>query len=107
MARLGVDSIHLLGALISPSSTMVILKTLMNQGWMGTLSSRGMIGMLIVQDLAVIPMMIILPKLNDPQAGLPILAWAAVKAALLAATILVGTRLLAARDGRDCRVEFP
>lgn len=84
-----------LGALISLSSTMVILKTLMNQGWMGTLSSRVMIGMLIVQDLAVIPMMIILPKLNDPQAGLPILAWAAVKAALfLAATILVGTRLL-------------
>ena len=84
-----------LGALISLSSTMVILKTLMNQGWMGTLSSRVMIGMLIVQDLAVIPMMIILPKLNDPQAGLPLLAWAAVKAALfLAATILVGTRLL-------------
>ncbi|MFA7013763.1 MAG: cation:proton antiporter, partial [Desulfobacterales bacterium] len=53
-----------LGALISLSSTMVILKTLMNQGWMGTLSSRVMIGMLIVQDLAVIPMMIILPKLN-------------------------------------------
>lgn len=84
-----------LGALISLSSTMVILKTLMNQGWMGTLSSRVMIGMLIVQDLAVIPMMIILPKLNDPQAGLPLLAWAAVKAALfLAATVLVGTRLL-------------
>ncbi len=84
-----------LGALISLSSTMVILKTLMNQGWMGTLSSRVMIGMLIVQDLAVIPMMIILPKLNDPQAGLPLLAWAAAKAALfLAATILVGTRVL-------------
>lgn len=35
-----------LGALISLSSTMVLLKTLMNQGWMGTLSSRVMIGML-------------------------------------------------------------
>ncbi|MBT6615772.1 MAG: portal protein, partial [Deltaproteobacteria bacterium] len=39
------------GALISFSSTMVILKTLMNQGWMGTLSSKVMIGMLIIQDL--------------------------------------------------------
>ena len=32
-----------LGALISLSSTMVILKTLMNQGWLGTLSSKVMI----------------------------------------------------------------
>ena len=32
-----------LGALVSLSSTMVILKTLMNQGWLGTLSSKVMI----------------------------------------------------------------
>ena len=38
-----------LGAMLSLSSTMVLLRTLMNQGWMGTLSSRVMIGMLIVQ----------------------------------------------------------
>ncbi|MEN6474827.1 MAG: cation:proton antiporter, partial [Syntrophaceae bacterium] len=49
-----------MGAVMSLSSTMVILKTLMNRGLMGTLSSRVMIGMLIVQDLAVIPLMIIL-----------------------------------------------
>lgn len=41
-----------LGALVSLSSTMVILKTLMAQGTLGTLASRIMIGMLIVQDLA-------------------------------------------------------
>lgn len=35
---------------------MVILKTLMNQGRMSTLSSRVMIGMLMVQDLAVVPL---------------------------------------------------
>jgi monovalent cation:H+ antiporter-2, CPA2 family len=51
------------GAAISVSSTMVILKTLMNQGWLGTLSSRVMIGMLIVQDLALVPMLIALPQL--------------------------------------------
>ncbi|MBF0136061.1 MAG: cation:proton antiporter [Magnetococcus sp. DMHC-1] len=84
-----------LGALISLSSTMVILKTLMLQGWIGTLSSRVMIGMLIVQDLAVIPLMIILPKLNDPAAGLPILSMAVVKAcAFLSGMILLGTRFL-------------
>jgi CPA2 family monovalent cation:H+ antiporter-2 len=84
-----------LGALISLSSTMVLLKTLMNQGWMGTLSSKVMIGMLIIQDLAVIPMMIILPQLNDPAVGLPVLGFAALKAgAFIAGMILLGTRLL-------------
>ncbi len=84
-----------LGALVSLSSTMVILKTLMNQGLLGTLSSRVMIGMLIVQDLAVVPLMIILPQLSNPTVGLPILGLAALKAVLfLALMILLGTRLL-------------
>lgn len=83
------------GALISLSSTMVILKTLMNQGWLGTLSSKVMIGMLIVQDLAVVPMMIILPQLNDPAAGLGTLGVAGGKAILfLGAMLLLGTKLL-------------
>jgi len=84
-----------LGALVSLSSTMVILKTLMNQGWLGTLSSKVMIGMLIVQDLAVIPMMIILPQLNNPAVGLPTLGLAALKAGgFIAGMVLLGTRLL-------------
>ncbi len=84
-----------LGALISLSSTMVILKTLMNQGRLGTLSSKVMIGMLVVQDLAVIPMMVILPQLNNPAVGLPALGFAALKAAgFIAGMVLLGTRLL-------------
>jgi CPA2 family monovalent cation:H+ antiporter-2 len=84
-----------LGALISLSSTMVILKTLMNEGWLGTLSSKVMIGILIVQDLAVVPLMVILPQLNNPAVGVPALGYAALKAAaFIAAMILLGTRLL-------------
>ncbi|MBN1102121.1 MAG: cation:proton antiporter [Deltaproteobacteria bacterium] len=84
-----------LGALISLSSTMVILKTLMNQGWLGTLSSKVMIGMLIVQDLAVVPLMVILPQLNNPVVGLPALGYATLKAAIfIAGMIMLGTRLL-------------
>ncbi len=86
-----------LGAIISLSSTMVILKTLMNQGWLGTLSSRVMIGMLIVQDLAIVPMMIVLPQLNDPKAGLSVLGIAGLKGlGFIAAMLLLGTRLLPA-----------
>ncbi|HSH78159.1 MAG TPA: cation:proton antiporter [Herpetosiphonaceae bacterium] len=85
------------GALISLSSTMVILKTLMAQGTLGTLSSRVMIGMLIVQDFAVVPMMIILPELSNLERGLPILGWAVLRAALfLLAMIYGGTRLMPA-----------
>ncbi|MCK5689827.1 cation:proton antiporter, partial [Myxococcota bacterium] len=84
-----------LGGLISLSSTMVILKTLMNQGWMGTLSSKVMIGMLIVQDLGVVPLMVILPKMSDPKAGLLAVGIAALKAAVfIGSMILLGTRLL-------------
>lgn len=84
-----------LGGLIALSSTMVILKTLMSQGRMGTLSSRVMIGMLIAQDLAVVPLMIILPQLNRPEIGLPLLGWAALKAiAFLALMFIVGTRVI-------------
>jgi len=83
------------GAIISMSSTMVILKTLMNQGWLGTLSSKVMIGMLIVQDLAVVLLMIVLPQMNDPAAGLNMLGFAMVKAAVfLIAMFFLGTSLL-------------
>lgn len=85
------------GSIISLSSTMVILKTLMAQGVMGTLASRVMIGMLVMQDLAVVPMMIILPMLSDPTNGnLALdLGIAMLKAALFLATmILAGTRFM-------------
>ncbi len=84
-----------LGALMSLSSTMVTLKTLMNQGYMGTLSSRVMIGMLIVQDLAVVPLMIVLPQLSAPDANLAPIGLAVIKSAVfLAAMVVLGTRWL-------------
>lgn len=83
------------GACVSLSSTMVILKTLQGQGRLGTLSSRVMIGMLLVQDLAVVPLLILLPKLTDLQAGLPDLGWALVRSAVfLVLMIVVGTRAI-------------
>ncbi|HER62818.1 MAG TPA: portal protein, partial [Desulfobacteraceae bacterium] len=83
------------GGFIALSSTMITLKTLMNEGWMGTLSSRVMIGMLLVQDLAVVPLMIILPQFSVPSAGLPLIGMAVAKSALfLLLMYFIGTRLL-------------
>ncbi|MFO7661019.1 MAG: cation:proton antiporter [Chloroflexota bacterium] len=83
------------GGMIAASSTTVILRTLMSQGRMGTLSSRVIVGMSVVQDLAVVPLIVILPLLNDPEAGLPALVWAAVKAgSFLIIMAIAGVRLM-------------
>ena len=76
------------GGFISLSSTMVVLKTIQAQGRLGTLSSRVMLGMLVVQDLAVVPLMIVLPALNDPAADLPKVGTAALRAAVLLGVIV-------------------
>jgi monovalent cation:H+ antiporter-2, CPA2 family len=83
------------GALISVSSTMVALKTLQAQGRLGTLSSRVMLGILVVQDLAVVPLMIVLPELSDPSGGLAGVVIAALRAfLLLGVMVLVSTRVV-------------
>ena len=84
-----------MGAMISLSSTMVVLKTLMAQGRTSSLSGRAMIGLLVVQDLAVVPMLIALPRLGDLDRALPALGIALVEAALFLGTMFfVGTRLM-------------
>ena len=89
-----VESVWL-GALISLSSTAVVLKTLGEQGVLGTLSARVMVGMLIVQDLAIVPLLTVLPVLKDVGEGLPELGLALLKAALfLAAMLFLGSRVL-------------
>ncbi len=82
------------GAMLSLSSTVVVLKTLSAQGVTSTLASRVMIGMLVLQDLAVIPMMVILPSLGASENLLPtVLKSVGVAGAFLFAVYFVGTRL--------------
>ncbi len=57
------SSLWFAAAMVS-SSTAVILKTLSSRGQMGTLSSQVMLGMSIVQDILVIPFMVILMNLG-------------------------------------------
>lgn len=83
------------GMIISLSSTMVVLKSLMSRGLVGTLSSRVMIGILIIQDLAAIPMMLIIPELNAAGGGIASILLVLLKAAvLLFAIVLVGVRIV-------------
>jgi K+:H+ antiporter len=83
------------GALISLSSTMVVLKTIQAQGRLGTLSSRVMLGILVVQDLAVVPLMIVLPELSKPSGGMTRVVVATVRAlVLLGVIVFVSTRVV-------------
>lgn len=59
-----VPSLWFSVAIVS-SSTAVILKTLASRGQLGTLSSRVMLGMSIVQDILVIPLMVLLMNLDS------------------------------------------
>ena len=61
----GIPAMLLFGTAFVSTSTAVILKTLNSKGRMGTLSSKIMIGMSIVQDLTVIPLMLIVGKLGS------------------------------------------
>ena len=82
------------GAVLSVSSTVVVLKTLSEQGFINTLSSRVMVGMLVAQDLAVVPLIILLPELGNIGAGLSELGFAAVRAALfIAGMVFFGARV--------------
>jgi CPA2 family monovalent cation:H+ antiporter-2 len=86
-----------LGAMVSLSSTMVVLKTLTATNTLSTLASRVILGLLVVQDLAVVPILIILPQVGSGE-GLAMRAAQAtlVAGVVLALIVVVGTRVLPA-----------
>lgn len=83
-----------LGALLALSSTMVALKVLMGRGELQALHGRVALGILIVQDIAVVPMVVILPAVALGGEGLAgdLLLMGVKAAALLLVAYLVGTR---------------
>jgi monovalent cation:H+ antiporter-2, CPA2 family len=54
-----------LGALLSLSSTTVVLRCLSQNGVLSTLSSQVMIGILVVQDLCSVPLLLVMPRLGQ------------------------------------------
>ena len=83
------------GAMISLSSTVIVLKTLSAAGVTSTLASRVMIGLLVIQDLAVVPMLVILPQFGDFDHFFGKLARAVgIAAVFLIVVVVLGTWLL-------------
>ncbi len=84
------------GGIISISSTMVILKTLLDRGEVASNHGRVLLGMLIVQDLAVVILIVLLPQLaGDGGIALGQLALTVAKAVgFIAATLFLGARVV-------------
>lgn len=86
----------MLGCIAALSSTVIVLRTLIERGELDSAHGKALLGILIVQDLSVVPMMVVLPNLSTPSGfSLASVAWAFAKAGLfLTGVVLIGTRLL-------------
>ncbi len=90
----------LVGFLVALSSTAIVLKGLADKGEIDTPHGRLATGVLIFQDLCVVPMMLVLPFLAgaaDGEGGAAGLAWALAKAGLVVAGVLVLARTVVPR----------
>jgi CPA2 family monovalent cation:H+ antiporter-2 len=87
-----------LGGALAMSSTAMLSKLLTERGELDAPHGREVIGVLLFQDIAVVPLLVLIPALSQPvEAMAGALLVAALKAGVLLALVLVfGQRLLSA-----------
>jgi len=85
-----------LGGVLAMSSTAILAKTLAERQELNSEHGRQIIGILLFQDLAVVPLLIIIPALAAPASDLAVsMGWALVKAvAILAVLLFAGQRIM-------------
>ena len=80
-----------LGGALAMSSTAIVVKMMADRIELDTEHGRRVMGVLLFQDLAVVPLLVLIPALGDSAAEMTeTLAWAFAKAALLLAILLAG-----------------
>jgi len=82
------------GFLTALSSTAVILKILAEKGETDSPHGRVMVGILIFQDLCVVPLMLLIPSLSGEGPEFVVVALKMGKAALIIAAVLLSARWL-------------
>jgi len=103
-------SLFLFGICFVSTSTAVVLKTLSSKGFENSLSGRVMIGVSIVQDLTVMPLMLLvcqIGQLSSPSggAGVSALMPLLLSAAFMALMLTVGARYLPKLTEHAARLE--
>lgn len=86
-----------LGAVLSLSSTAVVLKTLTERGETNTMHGQIMLAILIAQDLALGVMLAILPALNQPENIFVALSLAVLKILLFTGVAIILSRWIVPR----------
>jgi len=101
-------SLFLFGICFVSTSTAVVLKTLSSKGFENSLSGRVMIGISIVQDLTVMPLMLLvcqLGALSSFGGGFSTLKPLLLSAVFMALMLTVGARYLPKITGRAAQLE--
>lgn len=91
------------GLAISVASTVVVMRSLMDHGWLDSLHGKVAVGWLVFEDLVTVVVLVLMPVFAAPAAGGPWLtAGLAIGKALafVALMIVVGERVMPALLGR-------
>jgi CPA2 family monovalent cation:H+ antiporter-2 len=92
---LGWQSAIALGAALAMSSTAIVVKLMADRLELESEHGRRVMAVLLFQDLAVVPLLVLIPALGStPEVLLREVAVAAAKASLLLAVLLVGGRVV-------------
>jgi monovalent cation:H+ antiporter-2, CPA2 family len=93
--HLGWQAAFALGGALAMSSTAIVVKLLTERLELESAHGRLIIGILLFQDLAVVPLLILIPSLANPEDMAANLAWAGIKAAaVLALLLFFGQKLM-------------
>ena len=88
---IGWQSAVSLGAALAMSSTAIVVKLMADRLELESEHGRRVMGVLLFQDLAVVPLLVLIPALGSaPEVLLRELAWAGLKAVVLLTVLLVG-----------------
>ena len=92
---LGWQSAVALGSALAMSSTAIVVKLMADRLELESEHGRRVMAVLLFQDLAVVPLLVLIPALGSPpEALLTALAVAALKASVLLTLLLVGGRVV-------------
>ncbi len=80
-----------LASAMAMSSTAIVVKMMADRLELESEHGRRVIGVLLFQDLAVVPLLVLIPALDDSGTDMAVaLGWAALKATVLLGVLLVG-----------------
>ena len=89
--NMGWQGAVVLGGALAMSSTAIVVKLMAERLELESEHGRRVLGVLLFQDLAVVPLLVLIPALGSPAEELVrAMAWAGLKAGLLLTVLLVG-----------------